>query len=42
MLDELVDNQPEMERQADQITDELLDEQVLQQVTALLDEIIRR
>ena len=42
MLGELVDNQQEMERRADAITEELLGEQLLQEVTAVLDEIIRR
>lgn len=43
MLDELVDDdQGEMERKADAITDELINEQLLEQVTAILDEIIKR
>ena len=42
MLEDLVDAQQQMERQADAITEELLDEQVLQEVTAMLDEIIKR
>lgn len=37
MLDDLVDNQREMERRADEITEELLDERVLQEVSAILE-----